>query len=297
MKALERAIRLHWYSRHPERSYEWKTNQRGGGYGVINVGGHDIHYREHIDGDILIVYGGVDALHSTPCFDVHLDYVTKHAYLQTVNKRSNGERLSSDSRTVVTTESCFDDDHQNSRDIVRGVYKLVQQYGMEKLEFRDESVIYCPEERLTPGSRTAVSAEVLLADLSFLTTGRTWYESIIPNLVCMNCPNLERYRNTVYTNTWRTVGANIKGLQTNGVDIDAPGSAMAVLNLMKKSEKYCAFFSENMELLREWSGIQTLQGKSWYCDIPPLVSRLRQTLKASSRRGGRRRCAPSKRRK
>jgi hypothetical protein len=253
---MEEAIRLHWAIHFPGQPCVWK--HRGGGDGVLNIDGHDIQYREHMDGKTLVINGGS----TSPCFVLMLDIAAKEAVLQTLYKYEN----------------CFDDGYQDGRALVKAAYQLAKKYGIERLTLTDYSYIECPQK-------------IFLADLSFLTTGQTWYESILPGLVCKNCIALEEYRNKVRSNTWRTVGARIKGLQVNGVDIDAPGSAMAVLNLMKKSGNYCKFFSEYMPLIREWSGIQSLHGTDWYCDIPQslVLPTRRKTLKVSSRR------APSKR--
>ena len=254
MEDLETAIRLHWAIHFPGQPCAWR--QRGGGDGILNIDGHDIQYREHMDGKTLVINGGS----TSPCFVLMLDLAAKEAVLQTLYKYDN----------------CVEDGYQDGRALVKAAYQLAKKYGIVRLTLTDYSYIECPQK-------------VFLADLSFLTTGQTWYESILPGLVCKNCITLEEYRNKVRSNTWRTVGARIKGLQVNGVDIDAPGSAMAVLNMMKKSGNYCKFFSEYMPLIREWSGIQSLHGTDWYCDIPFRAPTLRQTLKASSRRGGCRR--------
>jgi len=272
MKALERAIRLHWAIHFPGR--KWKKKQtgdyhsdnqhiRGGGYGVINMDGHDIHYFEEASGSSFVVYGG-NTVHENPCFVLLLDGSDNTATLQSLYKYEN----------------CFDDGHQDGRAIVKAAYRLAQEHGARQLFLTDYSYIKCPQK-------------IFLADLSFLTTGQTWYESILPGLVCKDCEDLETLRTAVRTTTWRTVGADLIDIDLPGIDIDAPGSAMIVLNAMKKDGGFCWFFKKYMNTLLVRSGGESLRGYDWVCEIHPLVSRLRQTLKSSSRRGG----GPSKRRK
>lgn len=264
-------------------SIQWKQH---GGDGVIRVDGHPIKYREDTTGRVVEIFAGVEP--HAPCFVLDLDLEDKTALLQNVYKRKN----------------CFEDGHNNSRDTVRAAYKLARERGMRLLYFRDLSYKNCPEERpMTVRQRSAT--EFCLADLSFLTTGKTWYESILP-AVCVNCPDIELYRQKVRTNTWNTVGADLILIDAPGVDFDAPGSAMVILNAMKKDGGFCEFFSNHMHTLLRNSGITTLTNTHWECEIPPLQQaspKRRQTMsqhrttsirQTQRRRGG---GGPSKRRK
>lgn len=246
MEEFERDIRLHWDIHYTGRRCEWK--QRGGGHSVMSIDGHDIHYRDHIDGNIIVVHGGDDYNYS-PCFVLNIDPKTNGAVLQTLYKRDN----------------CFDDGHQNSRAVLKAVYRLAQEYGTKYMEFRDVSVKYCDKR------------EIRLSDLSFLTTGKTWYESVLPELQCTDCEDLEEWRKQAHAATWRTVGADLVDIDIPGVDFDASGSSMIVLNAMKKDGRFCSFFVKYMERLLYRSGFLSLYGHTWYCPIPTVGGRRRQT--------------------
>lgn len=97
-------------------------------------------------------------------------------------------------------------------------------------------------------------------DISFLRTGKTWYESILP-LEYMSDSPIEEYRKRVITNSWKYVSDRIAWIDptyqfdTAGIDTLAPGSAMAVFQRVSEIK--------NIELLLVSSGITSLRGDSW----------------------------------
>ncbi len=221
----------------------------GGDSEMIYVRGHPIRIFTMDDDDVTLYIAGGD---TAPCFRLDIEKAGTHAVL--------GE--------VIRRNKCFADNSMESRNLVRAAYQVARDRGVRTLEFTDNSVIYCPDR-------------VILSDLSFLTTGKTWYESIIP-LTCMDCPQLEQFRHKVLTNTWRTVGDSEFGnIRITGIDIDAPGSAMQMLAAMKKDGGYCRFFSDNMEALVYRSGVKTLHGKRWISYLPT-PTRTRSTARRSS---------------
>lgn len=56
-------------------------------------------------------------------------------------------------------------------------------------------------------------------------------------------------------------------LDTKNIDIDSPGSSMAVLARAKHSKKYTKFFNECMLELIIASRIVSLQGVHWIMDL------------------------------
>jgi hypothetical protein len=209
---------------------EWV--QRGGS--IRYVGNHPIHIREVKDGKHIFIHGGP----SKPCFCLELLLKERHAILQGVRRRPD----------------CFVDKHSDSRNIVRAAVAFAKERGMITIELTDNSTIRCPER-------------ISLSDLSFLTTGKTWYESILPNLIITDTPNLELWRSRVLSNTWRKVGAGLPMFDTTGIDIDEPGSAMAVLARAKNSRTKCAAISANMDQLISQSGILSLDGRHWWGNL------------------------------
>jgi hypothetical protein len=217
------------------------SQRGGGGRHILYMNDHPIEFRTTVTGNTIFILAG-NRPETSPCFALELN-------------RSDGTATLQD---VVRRPACFMDNHSDSRDIVRAAYILAQKRGTRILEFTDHSRIYCP-------------AEVQLANLSFLTTGQTWYESILP-ITCRSpmCETIELFRQRVRTNTWRQVGDGLIDIELTGVDIDAPGSAMAVLAAMKTDKKYCGFFQRYMGQLLRRSQIDSLQGTHWFCRIPPL---------------------------
>ena len=220
---------------------------------MIYVRGHPIRIFTMDEDDITLYIAGGE---SAPCFRLEIEKAGTHAVL--------GE--------VIRRNKCFADNSTESRNLVRAAYQVARDRGIRTLEITDNSVIYCPDR-------------VILSDLSFLTTGKTWYESII-SLTCMDFPQLEQFRRKVLTNTWRTVGGEFRDIRITGIDIDAPGSALQVLAAMKREGSYCRFFSDNIEALIYRSGIKTLHGKQWISYIAN-STRARSTARRTS--SGRRR--------
>jgi hypothetical protein len=254
-------IRRHWFSKEMMAGRDHNTEiiwkQRGGA--IVYVGTHPIQIHEVVNGSSIFIHGG----HKQRCFELELFPKSQTAILKDVIRRTSG---------------CFMDDNDDSRDIVRAAYQIAKERGIKLLQLTDNSAIYCPER-------------INLADLSFLTTGQTWYESIIP-LTHVNIPLLEEWRHNVRTNTWREVGDGVlTDVDTTGIDIDAPGSAMAVLNRLKLGRKHCSQLSAKMDTLIMRSKILSLAQKEWICHIPqdPMLRgsssrQLRRTTRRESTR-------------
>lgn len=243
-------ISRYWMIRHYPRVLRWKQHG-GGARRILNVDGkHPMEYNISDDGRSIFIRGGHKPLLS-PCFVLEIDLTdSTTAVLQEVERRDG---------------HCFRDGHTDSRNIVRAAATIAIRRGVKTLRFTDHSYILCPEK-------------VNLADLSFLTTGRTWYESILPNLRCVSpiCRHLEEFRHLVRTNTWRQVGHGLIPLTfTNRepINIDAPGSAMEVLSAMKRSRGFCEVFAEYMGRLIGRSGIEPITGTEWVCSLPSLPPR------------------------
>jgi hypothetical protein len=139
--------------------------------------------------------------------------------------------------------------------VVRAAYGYAKRNGMKELFLTDQSSIRCPEW-------------VPLADLSFLTTGQTWYEPLIPGLYCLSpTHDIEHLRQRAHAATWATVGADLLP-ELSVPDSRKEGSAMKVLDYLKKTHDYCHFFSVSMTQLVARSYGQSIQETLWKCDIP-----------------------------
>ena len=217
----------------------WLHTQTGGG--IITYNGHKIHIRETIDEEnthlIFISAGRLEG--QRPCFMMELDVSAKTATLISLERG----------------RTCFIDNHESSKDLVRIAVTIAKKHGIREIDFTDNSTIQCPQK-------------IHLSDLSFLTTGKTWYESILP-LEYMSDSPIEEYRRRVVSNSWNDVYNRITmfgfscPFDTSGIDISAPGSAMKVFARAKKDKSFCKYFSQYMSLLLVSSGITTLHGDSW----------------------------------
>jgi hypothetical protein len=117
------------------------------------------------------------------------------------------------------------------------------------MSLSDISYIKCPEK-------------VYLSDLSMITTGKTWYESILP-FTPNNPEFVEPYRKKILEASWISIIPLGESFDTEGIDIYAQGSAMMVLDRAKKSKRYCKFFSDNMKLILERFDIESFKNQDW----------------------------------
>jgi hypothetical protein len=219
---------------------KWKHLQAGGGH-IVKFHGHSIYVRETPDesNNTLIFVSAGRLEGQRPCFMMDMNTEAKTATLISLERGS----------------TCFIDAHESTKDLVRVAVMIANQRGIRELELTDNSTIQCPQK-------------VHISDLSFLSTGKTWYESILP-LECLSDLPIEDYRKRVQKNAWKDVVSRIHMLgfscpfSTTGIDISAPGSAMAVFDRAKKSKQFCAYLSQYMEVLVVSSQITTLHGSVW----------------------------------
>jgi hypothetical protein len=250
--SVNAAIRNYWQIHHGARPLRW--SQQGGG--TILIEGHPITYRVSRDGrTVFTILAGEDSYN--PCFAMECDFQSNRAHLRIVKQRKN----------------CFADGHNNMRLAVRAAYGFAKHKGMRVLTLADDSEIFCP-------------MPVPLADLSFLTTGRTWYESIIPGLQCVSeYHDIEDLRRRASMATWDSVGADLlPDLVVSGGEL--PGSAMRVLQGLKEGRNHCKFFSRYMTLLVARSYGQSVMGAEWQCEIPQPPASHRHTARRSTRNIG-----------
>lgn len=156
--------------------------------------------------------------------------------------RDSGRRLCfilSIKDKIVTLQSlergpdCFVDRHDNSGDLVSVAFQIAKEKGCTEFELTDNSIRSCPPNRFH------------LADVYFLTTGKTWYESILPiKIKSWDKAKLDRYRQIVSKTKWAIISkylltnsVNLDFIKTDGVDLKKEGSAMIILDRIKKNEK------------------------------------------------------------
>lgn len=260
----------------------YPLQQRGGGRSRLYVKDHPITILETADHNTIIAYGGRFSP-VRPCFKLELNPTTHHAILQDVVRPRS-----------VTAESCFDDGHHDSSDVVRATYMLAQARGMRTMEYTDNSSKHC----------SATSEERLhLADYYTLLVGRTWYETIFLDAGAvsvtirgMRTPAqlLEDRRNAaeVSWDTMRGVTHNDAHLPVD-IDTAAPGSARRVLQYLRSLNRpdICEYLGANLSEFLGNSRVKAIHGSRWLCVIPARgkTSEKRITRRASSGRRNNRR--------
>lgn len=214
--------------------------------------------------DIVAVYGGGRGGDQSPaCFFLRVNRVTRRAILQGVQKRS---------------DCLVDDGPTDMRLVVRAALRWAARHGVLSVDFVDNSHVECES-----------GGVMELANLSFLTTGRTWYESVLPGCFLVLVREQERLlvdRERVRDSRWRDVGVGVRtdlSTAAAGVDVDAPGSAMAVL-ARAKALRQCEVFRDDMATLLSNSGVMSYHGKLWRWDLSALAPTGRSTTR--SRRTG-----------
>lgn len=200
---------------------------------------------------------------SAPCFWLRINTKDRIGFLQ----------------SVLGSTQCFlgeAPEYKNTTAVVRAAYQFAVEHGITTLIVDDDSRLHCPQT-------------VVLSDLSFLTTGRTWYERIIPG--CQPTDEemraqIDEWRERVRKSRWVDV-KDVLGdemlFDTSGIDVDAAGSTMAVLARAKKHNnraQSCSLLAAYVPLLMMRLGIGSLWGKSWTCNI---AGQRRLTRRASRR--------------
>jgi len=222
---------------HSNSGYAGKYIQIGGG--VVQVNGYRFGYRD-IEGGITI-FGGRH-LSKRPCFILTIDKET--AILQSIESGND----------------CSLDEGATTKHTVLAAAQLAKERGAQILIFTDNST-----------KHLANGKYFRLSNMYFLTTGKTWYESIFP---CRLGPQDEQkyriWKRRVFMNKWNDVYTCLKkeypDLDIDGsVDGSAEGSAMTFLQALK-TERTDFFADYEAELLM-CSGVGSLHGLVWTYDL------------------------------
>ena len=254
---LQEDIVRAWRSTHYGAPLRW--SQRGGGRTILYMDSkHPIEVLEEISGNTILILAG-NKPETAPCIMMDLYPATGLAVLNDIDRRDG---------------HCFRDNNPVGRDIVLAAFTIAYRRGMRRIELTDKSYKECPDK-------------IPLSNLSFMTRGATWYETILPNLTCVNCHFLEDYRRLARQNTWRRASATISHpaidelIRAHRIDVDAEGSAMAVLSAMKDSRQFCVFLATYLDTIMLNSGIPSLHGRHW---VSELSEEMATPMKISSKR-------------
>ncbi len=271
-----------WLAWNVSQIYKGHFSATQGGGGHIKNG---IPYR--VAGHIMIIrflpgdngdetsYGIIGGNNpSAPCFWLRINTKDRIGFLQ----------------SILGSTQCFLGElpeYKNTTAVVRAAYQFAVEHGIKTLIVDDDSRLHCPQT-------------VVLSDLSFLTTGRTWYERIIPG--CQPTDEtvraqIDEWRERVRDSRWNDVKDVLGGemlFDTSGIDVDAVGSTMAVLARAKERdnnrEQTCSLLAAYVPLIMMRLGIDSLWGKTWTCRIAEprrltrRISRRTSQMRATRRR-------------
>ena len=244
------------YLRIKEIQEERKINMKGGLIERVRVGPHNIEYDLRINASgrgkkkiiDLLAISTAKANDKQPCFIMKIT-------------PGGPSSLISISRGIT----CFLDNQDDSSGIVLAALEIAKLKGAKTFEFTDNS------------TKSVDGRKIKLSDLSFLTSGKTWYERILPNIRLIDKSVgeiLEIDRNRVHKNKWIDVYNNLLNdfnIDTNfdkfGIDITKEGSAMKILERAKKSKQYTEFFEKEMVKLIRSSKVMLLYGTHWIMDV------------------------------
>ena len=160
-----------------------------------------------------------------------------------------------DIQWLENAADCALDPNGSGKSMVRAVLNLARQRGARSIALMD-----------TSKKTLANNKGFRLSNMYFLTTGQTWYESLIPGLYPQEKEDkVALWRQKVQTNTWEDVHRQLGDISIpvdiSDIDASQPGSAMIVLRRIKEAGG--DFFAEHEDDLLLASGIGNLHGLSW----------------------------------
>lgn len=221
------------------------------GGGTVLFKGHPIMIQEDITGTFIIIRGG-----RRTCFIVEIDAAT-------------GDSVLLDLEAGRWGDTCFTDNYKDSTALVKVAVWIAKKRGARKIELTDNSTVICKPS----------GEKIDLAELSFITTGKTWYERLIPKLTPRNeafSTRLDTWRHSVDTKKWSDIVHLLPKLESLGEPNEL---AKNVLTRMKKNGEWCEYFANNMDTLRRAFGIESrIKGTQWYAPLDSITSR-RKTRK------------------
>lgn len=190
--------------------------------------------------------GGYHPNQKYPCFEMSI--IDNVATLQSIEQgnhpfRHNGNR------------DCPHGSEEVAKDMVKLAYEIAKRKGCICLKFTDTFYVNCPNK-------------ISLSDLSLITTGKAWVESILP----FEPVDMPKYKQSIArfkTITWGEAKAEFQ--RDNRImpfiDVSDETLAIEVFKAMWESHKYCDFFSEYTFNLAFACGGISVWG-DWVIQIP-----------------------------
>lgn len=221
---------------------EKNWGQIGGGKeisGTITVDGRDFKWRQSKDGSTSVVYFGGKVPECALLF---------------IEKNADG--LYGVLQGILKGSACEHSSYATTKELLKAIWNLAYTQNVRYIDFADTSKLSCPDDE-----------KISLVNMYFLTYGKTWYETIWP--IYPKYDIIEKYRKIVVSKKWKTVYSALPDSvkhefvpQYSGIDENAPGSAMKVMQLYK-AEDACITMKHIMEELLDAFGISTLDNSTW----------------------------------
>ncbi len=208
------------------------------GGGVITGNGIRYDYRTDRNSDGVLVFRGGRQKGRPECFLLLLNR-DRTATLQTLKQAGD----------------CALDPNGTGKTMLRAVLKLARERGATLIGLMDDS------KKTLPNGKS-----FRLSNMYFLTTGQTWYETVIPGLRPQEKVDLiAHWRQRVLTNTWVEVAYRMGSVpipvDISDIDGTQPGSAMIVLRRIK--EAGTDFFADYDDAVLIASGVGNMYGIAW----------------------------------
>ena len=207
---------------------------------VFDVSGARYYYKTTTKGYSYTILGG-RRKGRRPCIIMFYNAKTKEAALQTIERG----------------DDCSLDWGAPSRLTVLAAVEIARKLGARRLVLTDES------SKNIPGGSFDLSL------MYFLSSGRTWYETVLSGLRPEKEAAIEAERAAVISATWDSVMAKFPELvvpvDISDIDTGAPGSAMRVFRRIKDAKT--TFFVEYDAALERRKLKNPLKGATWYLDL------------------------------
>ncbi len=214
---------------------------------IVIVNGKSYKYRETESGDAIYLYRREN---TKTCFEIFLD----------VDK--NGDSYAH-LDSFYNFDDCCNTMDSTGRDLFLAVVQLLKERGGVKyMLFSDNS-----------GKELENGEWISLADTYFVSTGKTWYESIVP----LTPDDPARYK-TAHKNVMKATWASAyKILKENNpelvipvnisdINVHAQGSAMKVFRRIKEAEPN--FFADNKYSIMPSIKYTSMSGMKWKYYFP-----------------------------
>lgn len=253
------------YGDHPFSREPFRAKQNGGG--SVRVGNQTIVYKQDRMGNRIVIQS--DRPVSAGQFILFLD--GEVAILHSVSKVI----------TPLQTET--------TKDLVRAAVQIAKTRGASWIEVTDNSTI-CKEG-------VNVDSAVSLADYSFVTKGKTWYETIFSFILKGDKTEINDNRNIIQSTSWKDIitypsrqhRAKLQQMKNElpvditNINISAPGSIMTVLSKIPYDSR-CNFFQKYLKYILMAAELVSLKDTVWYYPLkknivyPNIVTHQTETM-------------------